>query len=113
LYYSINSYGYSKISVVDNNIIVSYNKLIDIDSKTYIDDKYRYIISNNNIIYLGREVYKNNEKINYILENSLENKNKYCKRLDDNKAKNISNTYIDNIIKTENKKTVCYKKKKD
>ncbi len=113
LYYSINSYGYSKISVVDNNIIVSYNKLIDIDSKTYIDDKYRYIISNNNIIYLGREVYKNNEKINYILENSLENKNKYCKRLDDNKAKNISNPYIDNIIKTENKKTVCYKKKKD
>ena len=112
-YYSINSYGYSKISVVDNNIILSYNKLIDIDSKTYVDDKYRYAISNNNIIYLGKEIYKDKEKINDILETASAKKKIYCDRLEENKTRNKYEPDIDNIIKSQDKKRVCYKKKKD
>jgi hypothetical protein len=112
-YYSINSYGYSTVSVFDDNIALSYNKLIEVDGGQYIDDKYRYIISNNNITYLGKETSKDKDKINDILKISMAKKELYCGRLEQNKTKNIDEVDIDNIIKSQDKKRVCYKKNKE
>ena len=112
-YYSINSYGYSTVSVFDDNIALSYNKLIEVDGEQYVDDKYRYVISNNNITYLGKETSKDKDKINDILKISAAKKELYCGRLEQNKTKNIDEVDIDNIIKSQDKKRVCYKKIKE
>lgn len=37
----------------------------------------------------------------------------YCGRLEQNKTKNIDEVDIDNIIKSQDKKRVCYKKNKE
>ena len=70
-------------------------------------------IDNNNITYLGKETSKDKDKINDILKISAAKKELYCGRLEQNTKKNIDEVDIDNIIKSQDKKRVCYKKNKE
>jgi hypothetical protein len=124
-YYSINSYGYCKITVEpcsggksssgSGSVTVSYNKIIaaDSDNKS-IDELYIYDIRNNEIKYRDTTLtIEEKEKIKKgILAKAKNNKEFYCGRVAQyNNAENKEEREK-NVIKSKNaEKTVCYIKK--
>jgi hypothetical protein len=125
-YYSINSYGYCKITVEHSsggksssssrsNVIVSYNKIIaaDSDNKS-IDELYIYDIRNNEIEYRDTTlIIEEKEKIKKgILAKASNNKEFYCGRVAQyNNAENKEGREK-NVIKSNNaEKKACYIKK--
>lgn len=125
-YYSINSYGYCKITVEpcssgsggkssSGSVTVSYNKIIaaDSDNKS-IDELYIYDIRNNEIEYRDTTLtIEEKEKIKKgILAKAKNNKEFYCGRVAQyNNAENKEGREK-NVIKSKNaEKTACYIKK--
>lgn len=109
-YYSINSYGYSKIVVEGDSIVVSYNKLIAADSNNKsIDELYVYSVKNNDIEYS----LSDKEKIKKgIISNATNNKDYYCGRVARYSTSKDEQGRETNVIKSvEQSKGVCYKKK--
>jgi hypothetical protein len=119
-YYSINSYGYCKITVEHSSsgsgsVTVSYNKIIaaDSDNKS-IDELYIYDIRNNEIEYRDTTLtIEEKEKIKKgILAKAKNNKEFYCGRVAQYSRADNKEGREKNVIKSSNpEKTVCYIKK--